>query len=90
MQRTLHFIVNARGIPAGVVVTYYSPGTDKMITSRSEQPNDPEEVEFELLDRKGYQAPWLEKTLKPEDWSDIQDQVLEKVRETLKGEDDFY
>ena len=29
-------------------------------------PPEPEEFEFQLLDRKGYPAPWLEKKLTPQ------------------------
>lgn len=84
MRRDPHFIVNAAGIPAGVVVTMYSPGTNKMITSRSEQPNDPEELEFDLVDRKGYEARWLERRLSRDDWRDIENQVLTEIRKNLQ------
>ncbi len=40
------------------------------------------EFDFELLDRKGYKANWLEKKLKPED----KDRLLEELQLELLGE----
>ena len=34
------------------------------------------DVEFTVLDRKGYKAPWLEKKLTQQDISRIEDQIL--------------
>jgi len=47
------------GIPVGVHVDSYYPGTKRLITSASLEPNDPPEIEYTVTDRKGYQANWL-------------------------------
>lgn len=57
------FETRVQGIPCTVVITLYEPGTSRLITSASLEPNDPEELEFVLHDRKGYRARWLEDKL---------------------------
>lgn len=40
------------------------------------------ELELEVLDRKGYAAPWLERKLEATDsWDDLEIQVLEQMRD---------
>lgn len=39
--------------------------------------NGYEEIEFEVLDRKGYPAPWLAKKLSPEAVARIEGEILE-------------
>jgi len=55
------------GIPCGIKVTWYTAGTNYLINSASLEPNDPEEFDFEVLDRKGYLAPWLADKLTEDD-----------------------
>lgn len=54
------FETKVSGIPCICRVTHYYLGTNFTITSASLEPNDPEEWEFEILDRNGRQADWLE------------------------------
>lgn len=39
------------------------------------------EVEFEVLDRKGYRAPWLEKKMTAEDRQRIEQELLDSMEE---------
>jgi hypothetical protein len=57
---TADFEITVCGIPCGVVVTDYSAPRDNMRGHPDNWlPDDPEEVEFFLIDRKGYPADWL-------------------------------
>ena len=38
------------------------------------------EIEFEILDRKGYKAPWLERKATEEDSERIEQEILEAYR----------
>lgn len=72
------------GIPCQVRVTYYHPGADMRITGSGFgdcDPPEPEEFEFDLLDRNGARAPWLEEKLTDEDT----DRLLNTYKE-LKDE----
>lgn len=59
------------GIPCIIGVTHFheDPGSYY-------EPGDIE-VEFDILDRKGYFAPWLEKKMNWRDESKLYDQVIE-------------
>lgn len=58
------------GIPCQVEVLTYYPDRPMRVTGLGfgdADPPEPEFFEFELLDRKGYPAPWLERKLTPDD-----------------------
>lgn len=58
------------GIPCQVEVLTYYPALPMRITGSGYGDADPPEdefFEFQLLDRKGYPAPWLEKKLTQDD-----------------------
>ena len=63
------FETTIAGIPCGIKVTAYSPGKPwRQHTFKGAGPGDcdppePAECEFLVLDRKGYEAPWLEKKM---------------------------
>lgn len=77
--------VNVGGIPAQARVVHYVPydrgNPDGPLNSRADiRPPQEEEVEFELYDRKGYPAGWLESKVMDEDLTgDIKDQVLAAI-----------
>ena len=48
-----------KGIPCQIEVTSYYPAWQGTYWT----PPEPEEIEFRVLDRKGYPAPWLEAKL---------------------------
>lgn len=71
------FETKIAGIPAGILVTYFAAGTNRPINSASLEPNDPDEIEYKVLDRKGYPANWLEEKITPED----EDRICRLIRE---------
>ena len=65
----MKFQTKVCGIPCTVVVTLYRKAVPMRIYGSGMgdcDPPEPEEFEFQLLDRKGYPAPWLEKKLTPQ------------------------
>lgn len=50
------FESHVQGIPCKVRVTYHTP----YVPASYNSPDEDGEFEFELLDRKGYRAKWLE------------------------------
>ena len=77
--------VRVRGIPATAYVTAYSPGTPArrgLHCGRTGalidpgEPPEPPEVEYDLRDRRGYPAPWLERMMGGDDWDAVTGQVL--------------
>jgi hypothetical protein len=70
------------GIPALAKVTSYTPYRPMRVTGcgfGDAEPPEPEEVEFELYDRKGYRAKWLEKKLEDRQiYEDVERQILDK------------
>lgn len=78
------FSTRVAGIPCQVDVTYYQPGEDYCINSASLEPNAPEEFEFNLLDRKGYPAAWLESKMTESDIDRILEEYLDLRNERMQ------
>ena len=79
-KQTPTFMSSVAGIPCGILVTWYSPGTNYLITSASLEPNDPEEFDFEVLDRKGYPAQWLVNKMTDDDEERIFKEFKDETR----------
>ena len=78
MSFTFHTRVH--GIPCLCDVTFYSPGAPMRTTGWGYgdcDPDEPEEFEFDILDRCGYPAAWLERKLTDNDY----DRLLSEYRE---------
>lgn len=63
------FPISINGIPCQCEVLSYQKAVPMRICGSGMgdcDPPEPEEFEFQLLDRKGYPAPWLEKKLTPQ------------------------
>ena len=73
------FESHVQGIPCGVVII------DCVVVAGSYSYNAPSdvdyhgyaEVEFELIDRKGYPAKWLEKMMTPADIERIDNEIID-------------
>ena len=67
-----------QGIPCLINVTSYYPGYKGWYDGPPERcyPDEPEEIEWEVRDRKGYQAPWLERKLTKADRIRIENELL--------------
>ena len=70
--------IRVNGIPCRADILHYNPATSDTL----EQPGDPEAIEFELLDRRGRRATWLDKYLTP----DIEMEVLAAYIEHRAGD----
>lgn len=80
--------VTVAGIPAQAAVVGYNPGCDGCSTAEFLRgvvyPPEVEEVEFELYDRRGYPAPWLEEKLDDRRvYEDVVQQIIEALQEGL-------
>ena len=78
------FPTKVNGIPCQVQVTYYRPETPAQLLSRPENcyPSEPEELEFEILDRRGRLAKWLDKYITP----DVFNRIAEEHHIMVQGE----
>lgn len=77
----MNIAIRAHGIPALANVTYFIPYTP----STWDEPADGPEVEWELLDRRGRPAPWLERIVTDAERKDIE---IELINRLSKYEDD--
>lgn len=74
------FLDRVSGIPCQVRVLRYWPGAPMRITGSGfgdADPPEPEEFEFELLDRHGARARWLEHKLTDCDYERLRDTYKE-------------
>lgn len=70
------------GIPCLVALVSYSPYRDNRRGHPDTWlPDDPEEIEFEVCDRNGRPAPWLERKLTEEETARIEQELLENANE---------
>lgn len=76
------FETRVDGIPCQVDVTYYEPY--KPATFHC--PAEGGEIEFDIYDRKGYHAPWLERKLTDDD----NERIFEEYENHLKNLMDDY
>ncbi len=60
------------GLPCLARVTHYAPFRPATWSA----PAEGHEVEFEILDRRGMPAPWLERRLTPQDLAEIEGELL--------------
>ena len=80
-------VTTVKGIPCGVVIESYSPGRPwRQYVFPGAGPGDcsipePMELEFYLLDRKGYRADWLQDRMTGDDVMQLADQIEEQRRE---------
>ena len=79
------FSYHIDGIPCKIGVIHYNPGhhgSPLMGPPRSYMditPPEPEEAEYDVLDRKGYKAPWLERKIDDEIHCDIVNEIREWI-----------
>lgn len=78
------------GIPCIVNVTRYSPEIPGRAFGPPEDcsPDEPEEFEWELLDRKGYRAKWLEAKLTPQEETRIEEGLSKYLRNYYENQDE--
>lgn len=78
-------LIEIHGIPALAWITHYEPGD----RGSWWEPPQPEEVEWEACDRKGYPAAWLERLLDYDESRRVYAQVIAGVHaKQRKARDD--
>ena len=75
----MRFTTTVSGIPCQCVVTDFTQSKPARITNLPEHSyeEEPTEIEFSLLDRKGYPAKWLERKLTDDDEQRLIQEYLE-------------
>ena len=74
------------GIPCIVEITSYYPArSGKWFRDGSCAAPEYEELEFVVLDRKGYPAPWLERKMDDHD----RNRIVEELRKQMKYDDEI-
>lgn len=70
------------GIPCQVELTYFDPGEPPFLLGHPDnwEPGVPPEVRFDVLDRRGRPAPWLEKKMSDDEHSRIVDLLIKNER----------
>jgi hypothetical protein len=85
-QTVLHnaYEVHIAGIPCLALVTSYCAGRPAKLWGPIETcyPAEDPEVEFEVFDRRGYPAPWLERKMTAKDEDRIITDLLEREYES--------
>lgn len=80
---TTEIDVRVCGIPAIARVTHYWPGDPGYMSGPPDRryPPEPAELDWELLDRRGRPAPWLERKLTDAERERIERELLEHLEE---------
>lgn len=81
--------VRILGIPAIARVTYFQPRVPARRHGHPDtwEPAIEEELEFELLDRRGRPAPWLERKLTPPLRSLLREHILREIKRLERMDD---
>ena len=72
------FSTHVAGIPCRCVVRQHSFGSPPKVYGSAWEdfdPGEPEHLGFEILDRKGYKAPWLAKKISPADAERLEEEA---------------
>jgi hypothetical protein len=91
-RETADVETEVRGIPCGIVVDSYTAPRPAYIGKfpgagfGDAEPPEPEEIEWHLVDRKGYRADWLESKLNEQDERDIEDYLAQVRAERIEEE----
>ena len=78
------------GLPCIAKVTYYQPeekGTGYGEVFSYSQIHAPvsAEVEFEIYDRRGYRAKWIENRMTEEDYESVRSQIFECLQDSFSN-----
>jgi hypothetical protein len=81
------FATTVQGIPCQCRVTHYSPVIPAQLYGPPENcyPEEGGELDFELLDRKGNRAHWLEAKMSPKDEARIKEEAAVFIEGELQA-----
>lgn len=88
MSTPFIFSTRISGIPCKIQVNKYCPAFPMRITGPGfgdAEPPEPAVIEYEVLDRKGYKAPWLAKKLNDSDDFRVQQEFINRYYEDQYG-----
>lgn len=79
------------GVPCIIRVTHYEPKVPEHRHGHPDiwAPGEPAEVEYEVLDSKGYRAEWLERKITAEMDDSIRAMLIEKLEKLEKLEHEY-
>ena len=82
-----YIITTVAGIPCRAVVHHIEivKGSYSYNAASDVDYHGYQEIDWELCDRRGYTAPWLQRKLTPDDISRIECEILEAHREGLQA-----
>jgi hypothetical protein len=71
------------GIPCLIEVTHYAARVPGRYSGPPERccPDEPEEVEFEVRDRRGRPAPWLARKMDEDDRAEVERLIAQDMKE---------
>ena len=72
------------GIPCRIRILSYTPGHPAKTNADPDScwPQESPEIEYEVLDRRGRLAPWLEAKLTDKERAELEYQLMEQVDDT--------
>lgn len=75
------------GIPCIARCTYYSPADPGRTYGPPEHcwPPEPAEIDFDILDRRGRYAAWLERKMTTDDIDRIEHEIIEAIEEEARA-----
>jgi hypothetical protein len=81
MKHQIDYHITVKGMPAGAVIESFSAGCPARIRvdPLDSFPAEDAEIEFFIVDRKGYKADWLVNRMTDNDWDEAAEQVLEQI-----------
>ena len=77
------FSTTIASIPCQIDVTYFDPGEPECLYGHPDSwhPGTGAEIEFEVFDRRGYRAEWLERKITDAIRSEIEEQCIEHLQD---------
>ncbi len=74
------------GIPCQVLITCYYPARPANFRGSPDRwtPPEPDEISFQVLDRRGRPAPWLEEKLTEDDRVRIERELSEYIKREME------
>jgi len=80
-RQTADYDLVVCGIPCGAVITSYSPAYPAKLNALPEDcyPGEDAEVEFYIVDRRGYRAEWIMNKMSDRDWKYATSDILKEI-----------
>ena len=82
-KHIIDYKITVLSMPCGAVVESFSPGYPAKLNALPEDCYEgaEDEMEFIIVDRKGYRADWLMDKMTDDDWDDAREQIFKGMEE---------